>query len=311
MYMKKLSIVIIAVLAVAAIALGGLYFKTNADKTAQIDSLNADVAAKVAEIDTLTADAAEKDAAIEALNAAAAEKDAAIEALNTAAAEKDAAIDTLNADVAAKAAEIDTLTAAAAEKDTTIDTLTADAAAQAAQIEALNESVTAKDTAIADLEAKLDYAAMDEDELLGVVAEITPPLEALGYEVNVGVPVPVDEPVPAEEPAAEAPAAQENADVLTFTHPRFGFSFDYPADMVLMSQDNIDQLIDEMLSGELVVEGMDVSMLQQQADIIKQQDMTMLAGKGGLFNVNIGYSDVGMQLTDDQFIDFYCPILLE
>ena len=54
--MKKTLIAVIAILAIAAIALGGLYFKNNADKTAEIERLTADITARDGQISELSAD---------------------------------------------------------------------------------------------------------------------------------------------------------------------------------------------------------------------------------------------------------------
>ena len=88
---KGIFITVICVLAVAAIALGMLYYTNNEDKTRQIKTLMADADKQADQIEKLSADV--EDQALK------------IEGLDADAAEKAAQIATLNADVSDKAAQ--------------------------------------------------------------------------------------------------------------------------------------------------------------------------------------------------------------
>ena len=124
-----------------------------AEKESEIDTLNADVADKASQIDTLNTDVAEKNEEIEALNADVADKASQIDALNADVADKASQIDALNADVADKNSQIDALNADVADKNSQIDTLNADVADKASQIDALNADVSAKKSEIDALNA--------------------------------------------------------------------------------------------------------------------------------------------------------------
>ena len=183
---KSVAVAIIAILAVAAVALGVLYATNNDSMTKQIsareteikdrdlqirtltedaeakaveiDSLTADVEAKAGEIKTLTEDAEAKAGEIETLTADVAAKAGEIGTLTEAVTARDGQIDTLNQLVASKEEEIGALTADAEAKTAQIETLTADAEAKAAQIETLTADAETKaaqiETMTADAEAK-------------------------------------------------------------------------------------------------------------------------------------------------------------
>ena len=99
---KGLAYSIIAVLLVAAVALGALYYTNNDAKTKQIDALNADVADKAGQIDALTADVADKTGEIETLNKDLSDRDGQIGDLNKSLADKDDQIAGLQSEADAK-----------------------------------------------------------------------------------------------------------------------------------------------------------------------------------------------------------------
>ncbi len=203
---KNVALPIIAILAVAAVVLGVLFVTNNADKTAQITSLNADVADKAGQIETLNADVADKAGQIETLNADVADKAGQIETLSTDVADKSGQIETLSADVADKAGQIEMLSADVADKADQIETLNADVADKAGQIETLNADIADKAGQIealsADQKSKeeqiagltetveqqkklLAYDHMTEAELQDLVEQIAPPLESYDYDINL------------------------------------------------------------------------------------------------------------------------------
>ena len=124
--MKKTLIAVIAILAIAAIALGGLYFKNNADKTAEIERLTADVGSRDEQITALTADITARDGQISELSADTEEKAGQIESLTADIAARDEQIAELSADTEVKAGQIESLTADVAARDEQITALTAD-----------------------------------------------------------------------------------------------------------------------------------------------------------------------------------------
>ena len=203
---KNVAIPIIAILAVAAVALGVLFVTTNADKTAQIVTLTADVTDKTGQIETLSADVADKAGQIETLSADVTEKAGQIETLTADVADKAGQIETLTADVADKTGQIETLTADVAEKADQIEALNTDVADKAGQIEALNTDVADKaeqiEALFADQKSKekqiseltetveqqnrqLAYSEMSESELQDLVDQLTPPLESHDYDINL------------------------------------------------------------------------------------------------------------------------------
>ena len=136
---KKVPTILSAALAVVIVALAavgvlyaqekqtvGKYVQQQAELSALIESLNADVAEKELEIDTLNADVADKASQIDSLNADVADKNSQLEQMTSELADKDVQIDALNADVSAKKSEIDALNADSTGKDNTIESLNAE-----------------------------------------------------------------------------------------------------------------------------------------------------------------------------------------
>ena len=166
---KKVPTILSAALAVVIVALAavgvlyaqekqtvGKYVQQQAELSALIESLNADVAEKELEIDTLNADVADKASQIDALNADVADKASQIDSLNADVADKASQIDSLNADVADKNSQLEQMTSELADKDVQIDALNADVSAKKSEIDALNADSTGKDNTIESLNAELE-----------------------------------------------------------------------------------------------------------------------------------------------------------
>ena len=149
--MKKTLIAVIAILAIAAIALGGLYFKNNADKTAEIERLTADVGSRDEQITALTADITARDGQISELSADTEEKAGQIESLTADIAARDEQIATLTADITARDGQIAELSADTEVKAGQIESLTADVAARDEQITALTADLETKEQKIGTL----------------------------------------------------------------------------------------------------------------------------------------------------------------
>ncbi len=211
---KNVAITIISILAVAAIALGVLYFTNDADKTKQIDGLiadvsdrdsqiqslssdikdrdgqivglNADITEKAGQIETLEADVAEKDSQIEKLDTEVADKSGQIEALNKDVAEKKGRIEALNADIAKKTGQIETLNADVADKARQIETLSAEIIDKTSQIEGLKADVDTKDKKIAALEKDLDDKVSLIEKLNTDSIEKAGEIDKLQSEISAG-----------------------------------------------------------------------------------------------------------------------------
>ena len=180
---KGLAYSIIAILAVLAIAFAAIHFTNNADKTKQIETLNADVADKAGQIETLNADVADKAGQIETLNADVADKAGQIEILNADVADKAGQIETLNADVADKVGQIETLNADVADKAGQIEALNADVAGKAEEIKTLNADVASKTEEIKTLNADVTGKAEEIKTLNADVAGKAEQIEALNADV--------------------------------------------------------------------------------------------------------------------------------
>ncbi len=176
---KSVTISVISILAIIAIALGIVYFTNNADKTKQIEVLIADVAEKAGQIKTLNADVADKVGQIKALNADVADKNGQIETLNAEIANKVHQIETLNADVADKAGQIETLNTEVANKAHQIETLNADVADKTSQIETLKVDVTDKAERIETLNADVAEKVNEIEMLNATTKEKDSQIEAL------------------------------------------------------------------------------------------------------------------------------------
>ncbi len=216
---KSVAVAIIAILAVAAVALGVLYATNNDSMTKQIsareteikdrdlqirtltedaeakaveiDSLTADVEAKAGEIKTLTEDAEAKAGEIETLTADVAAKAGEIGTLTEAVTARDGQIDTLNQLVTSKEEEIGALTADAEARAAQIETLTADAEAKAGQIETLTADAETKaaqiETMTADAEAKagqIETLTADAEAKAGQIETLTAEVAAKTEEIE-------------------------------------------------------------------------------------------------------------------------------
>ena len=139
---KGLAYSLISLFVVLSVTFAIIHFTNNANKTKQIDMLNADVAIKAKQIETLNADVADKDGQIEMLNADVTEKVGQIETYKADIADKSKQIEALNADVADKAGQIETLNADVTDKAGQIEALNADNKKKDDQIELLKEMVS-------------------------------------------------------------------------------------------------------------------------------------------------------------------------
>ena len=168
---KSISLTIISILTILAIALGILYITNSSTQTRQIEALKTDVLEKTDTIDALNTEITEKAETINALKAEVAEKDGTIETLNADVTEKAGAIEALNADVTEKAGTIEALNADVAEKAGTIETLNADITEKAATIETLNADVTEKAATIETQAADIIEKATTIEALNADIAE--------------------------------------------------------------------------------------------------------------------------------------------
>ena len=209
---KKPAVTLIAILAVLVIVFAAIHFTNNADKTKQIEALNADIADKAEQIEqisadsvdkanqiaslsadvseksdqieALTADAAHQAGQIEELTATVSEKDEQINALTADAASKDIRIATLDAVNHAKESQIQDLSADVSDQSGQIEVLTADAARQAQQIEVLTVTVSEKDKEIIALTADTVGKDIRIVTLLSDISEREKTIEALNADIR-------------------------------------------------------------------------------------------------------------------------------
>ncbi len=181
---KSLAITIISILAVAAIALGVLYYTNNDQKTKEIANLNENVAQRDGQIDTLNKLVETKNNEIGSLSADVADKAGQIETLNADVEDKAGQIEKLNADIAGKAGQIETLNADVADKAGQIDELNADIAGKAGQIETLNADVADKAGQIEKLNADVADKAGQIEALNADVADKAGQIETLNADVT-------------------------------------------------------------------------------------------------------------------------------
>lgn len=151
---SKALVAVAAILAIAAIALGSLYFSNNSAKTKEIADRDAEIADRDAEI-------AARDRQIELLNAEITDKAGQIETLTADAAYQKGQVDLLAADVKGKADEIGALEIEvrrleneARENVSAMDDLRNQAVSLNSEKEALQEDLRAKEAQIAELKAQ-------------------------------------------------------------------------------------------------------------------------------------------------------------
>ena len=99
----------------------------------------------------------------------------------------------------------------------------------------------------------------------------------------------------------------EEAEVLSYTNKEGGYSFSYPAKMLLLSKENVQELLDQMTDPSYSMEGMNEEAIRQNADQVRQMDMVMLMYASGVFNYNVVYQDTGVQLNNDLVLSALCP----
>ena len=180
---KNVAMTCIAILAVLALVFGGLYVSNNKSKTDQITALTAEVAEKSTQIEAMDADITEKASQIESLTADAAEKATQIEAMGADITEKASQIEGLTADAAEKATQIEALEADTAEKASQIESLTQDATEKAARIEELGAELASRGTQIETLEAEAQEKASEIEALTADAAQKAARIEELEADV--------------------------------------------------------------------------------------------------------------------------------
>ena len=182
---KGLAYSIISILAVAAIALGVLYFTNNNEKSNQIALLDADITTKEGKIEGLIADIDDKENQIKELSADNAEQAAQIEALNADItlkanqiekqalyiSEKEKQIDTLNSDLTYRQEQIEELNAIVIAKESEIESLNLGSAEKSAQIDALKAEIEENESKISTLQNELQQMYHDISNFKSVASK--------------------------------------------------------------------------------------------------------------------------------------------
>ena len=120
-----------------------------------------------------------------------------------------------------------------------------------------------------------------------------------------------------EAAAPEAAGAAEDfvfdpgMETLSYTHRDGSYSFSYPADMILLSDDNVQEILDGMTDESYSMEGMDTSVIQQNIEQVRGTDMVMVLYGSGVFNMNAVLQDVGVQLNNELVLSALCPQFIQ
>jgi len=100
-------------------------------------------------------------------------------------------------------------------------------------------------------------------------------------------------------------------ETLSYTHRDGSYSFSYPADMILLSDANVQEILDGMTDESYAMEGMDTSVIQQNIEQVRGTDMVMVLYGSGAFNMNAVLQDVSVQLNNELVLSVLCPQFIQ
>lgn len=126
-----------------------------------------------------------------------------------------------------------------------------------------------------------------------------------------GVQEAADESVAAAPEAAADFVFDPGMETLSYTHRDGSYSFSYPADMILLSDANVQEILDGMTDESYAMEGMDTSVIQQNIEQVRGTDMVMALYGTGAFNMNAVLQDVGVQLNNELVLSALCPQFIQ
>lgn len=93
-----------------------------------------------------------------------------------------------------------------------------------------------------------------------------------------------------------------------YTHPNQGYSFQAPANWLVVDSTNIQTYIDAFRNGEMAFKGTDATTLEGQLAQILSTDCVVVIDEYAN-NVVINGTDMGMEVTTDLFLTVFVPLL--
>lgn len=102
--------------------------------------------------------------------------------------------------------------------------------------------------------------------------------------------------------------AEEESLYTAYTHPRLGYTVEYPTEFVVLDADTLPLML--QMVGQMGLEGLDAATLQTLEPQITSTDMVMFMDAYTGANVNIAAADVGMAITNELFLAMVMPTML-
>ncbi|MBE5803489.1 MAG: DUF1795 domain-containing protein [Clostridiales bacterium] len=88
----------------------------------------------------------------------------------------------------------------------------------------------------------------------------------------------------------------ETAEYLTYTHPDGQYSFMYPSNWIVLSEENIEYILTVAAKqGDAQL----AQMAETYGPTIRQSGMVILLSETGMTNVNVAFTNVGMRASDE------------
>lgn len=102
--------------------------------------------------------------------------------------------------------------------------------------------------------------------------------------------------------------AEEEAPYTAYTHPRLGYTVEYPTEFVVLDADTLPLML--QMVGQMGLEGLDAATIQALEPQITSTDMVMFLDAYTGANMNIAAADVGMAITNELFLAMVMPTML-
>lgn len=106
------------------------------------------------------------------------------------------------------------------------------------------------------------------------------------------------------------PALAEDAAVQDYTNTELGFTVTLPGDWLVVDRENVDAYIAAYEKGEMTFTGTNAPTLQQLKPLFAAQNMA-IAISPNAYNVTLSSADLGIALTNEQFIEMLIPVFKE
>ena len=101
--------------------------------------------------------------------------------------------------------------------------------------------------------------------------------------------------------------AEEESTYTAYTHPRLGYTVEYPTEFVVLDADTLPLML--QMVGQMGLEGLDAATIQALEPQITSTDMVMFLDAYTGANMNIAAAAVGMAITNELFLAMVMPTM--